>query len=395
MSGMNTAARRPRFEGSPLLASDVGFLHDIRKSAHVRQGAAARRGPPPTHPEEFRHVGPACGACAAYMATSVGLTTFNKAIFSTAHFHAAGALCLAQQLLTAVVVRRFGWLGWITLPPLTLHRQWQLMEMSLISVLRIFCGLSSLKYLNVPMHSALLRLSCLFTMPCEYWVFGRIPSWGVVFAAVIMTAGALLAAWGDMFFSAIGVTLILMGVISGSWYSVISKRELSRGHDNEWSLLFYQSCGMSFYLGVWVLLAGEYETVMSYKDLTSPFFLTCAAVNSVLAATLNYFHFMATNHTSAMTVGVCSNFKNTICDVLGVMLFPDIALTPSFTSGIVVSTCGALLYSYTIYSLTTSSNSSSRRGRHQASLLLDKAAADEAESSTSSSIASSSTSSLR
>ncbi|CEM36213.1 unnamed protein product [Vitrella brassicaformis CCMP3155] len=154
-----------------------------------------------------------------------------------------------------------------------------------------------------------------------------------------MTVGALVAAWADLFFSAVGVTLAVMGVMAGSWYSVISKREFSNGGaDNEWSLLFYQSCGMSFYLLVWVLVAGEFKSVTTYSGLTSSFFLTCTAINCLLAALLNYFLFLATNHTSAMTVGVCSNLKNSICDILGIALFPDIAPTPFFLSGILVST---------------------------------------------------------
>ena len=97
------------------------------------------------HHGEFRDLPMALFSCFAYMATSISLVLFNKAILSTAHFKAVGVLLLAQQLFTVAVVKVLGAGKAVELPNLSWGRQGQLMGMSLWSFLRIFLGLSALK----------------------------------------------------------------------------------------------------------------------------------------------------------------------------------------------------------------------------------------------------------
>ena len=188
------------------------------------------------------------------------------------------------------------------------------------------------------MNSAIVRLGCVPTIVAEFFMFGKIPTVAVVISAFVMGFGAFMAAWGDLYFSLPGLLLALGpsasllfahththkhthswayvcvcagGISSGGWYGVVSKSAFQRQagafeSDNEWSLLLYQSFGMSVYLMVWVAVMNEMALVANYPNLWTPSFIIIFVLSSVLASALNYCHFLATNHTSALSVAVCA-----------------------------------------------------------------------------------------
>jgi solute carrier family 35 protein len=112
-------------------------------------------------------------AALSYSVISIAITLFNKAVLSTYKFESALTLTLLQGLVTIFALELMKWRGWISYPDFSLKTAIQVLPLSLVFIAYVVVSLISLGRVNVPMFTALRRLTIIFVMIEEYYYFGK------------------------------------------------------------------------------------------------------------------------------------------------------------------------------------------------------------------------------
>ncbi len=129
---------------------------------------------------------------------------FNKAVLSVYRFDYAISLLLAQLVLTVVLLNFFKYIKLMQFEDFNLHDARRLAIVSFLYALNVGISLSALSKLNIPMHSALKRLTILVTLVGERHILHIIPSTSIQVSVVVIVIGALVAGLGDLEFSLTG-----------------------------------------------------------------------------------------------------------------------------------------------------------------------------------------------
>jgi len=114
-------------------------------------------------------------AALAYSLFSITITLFNKSLLTSYKFDSTLTLTLLQGLVTVGSLEFMKWRGWVSFPSFNFKTAWQVLPLSIVFVLYVVVSLVSLGRVNVPMFTALRRLTILFVMAEEYFYFGPSP----------------------------------------------------------------------------------------------------------------------------------------------------------------------------------------------------------------------------
>lgn len=93
--------------------------------------------------------------------------------------------------------------------------------MSLINLLNITIGLSSLQIVNIPMFATLRRCVILFTLIVELVWLRRLPTKAAILACIFICGGALVAGGDKLTVDGYGYGLVLISNLLTSLYSVL------------------------------------------------------------------------------------------------------------------------------------------------------------------------------
>lgn len=137
---------------------------------------------------------------ASYAVISIAITLFNKAVLSSYGFNAPMTLTLLQGLVTIVCLELMKWRGIIDYPDFSWQMARKVAPLSFVFIAYVVVSLISLGAVNVPMFTALRRVTIVFVMVEEYLLLGITPSQAVVRTVVVMCFGAGIAAWNDLTF---------------------------------------------------------------------------------------------------------------------------------------------------------------------------------------------------
>lgn len=108
-----------------------------------------------------------------------------------------------------------------TQPPLT---PLQVAPLSFVFIGYVVVSLISLGRVNVPMFTALRRLTILFVMIEEYFLLRIKPSVRIVATVGVMFLGAAIAAWKDLSYDAVSYFYLFLTNLFTSLYTVRSLR---------------------------------------------------------------------------------------------------------------------------------------------------------------------------
>jgi solute carrier family 35 protein len=108
-----------------------------------------------------------------YSVFSIAITLFNKALLTTYKFDSTLTLTFLQGAVTVSCLEFMKWRGWVQYPSFNLKTAKQVLPLSIVFVAYVVISLMSLGRVNVPMFTALRRLTVLFVMVEEYFYFGE------------------------------------------------------------------------------------------------------------------------------------------------------------------------------------------------------------------------------
>lgn len=284
-----------------------------------------------------------------YSAISIALTLFNKAVLSSYKFESSMTLTLLQGLVTLSVLEIMRMKGWVSYPPFNWRMVWRTSSLSIVFILYVVVSLIALGKVNVPMFTALRRLTIIFVMLEEYWMLGIVPSKAVMNSVIVMTIGAVIAAWKDLTFDPVSYTFLFFTNLFTSLYTVyinVVKKETGL---NVFGLLFYNTVTTLPALAIVAFASGDLQAAWEFKGHGDLLFQLNFQASIWLAVVLNISAFYSTTLNTARTQSVIGQLKNFVAFALGLVLFNDYIYDHINFLGLVIGFVGGVQYSYVTY----------------------------------------------
>ena len=193
-----------------------------------------------------------------------------------------------------------------------------------------------------------MRSTCpIFAILIYRFFYGRTYSQATYISLIPVIFGVGLATYGDIYFTAIGFSLTLLGVVLSALKTVMSNRIMTGSLAlpaleillRMSPLAAVQSLLYAFATGE----VSEFNAWVAEGNLT--FSYTSALLgNGLLAFFLNVSSFQTNKLAGALTMTVCANLKQCLTVLLGILLF-DVTVGVWNGAGMLVTLVGAAVYS--------------------------------------------------
>lgn len=175
-----------------------------------------------------------------------GLTSFaviftNKSVMTNYNFPYFDFLAFVQFTVTTFILSILVMAKRIDIPLISWPICKEVLPISVMFLGNVICGLGGTRSLNLPMFTALRRFSILMTMIAEYVILGSKPSSPIVVSVMMMVGGALLAAFYDLHFEAVGYSLVFLNNCFTTLNGVWMKKASMSGRCSKIGILFYNS----------------------------------------------------------------------------------------------------------------------------------------------------------
>ena len=281
----------------------------------------------------------------AWMIISGATVLMNTFIFTSCDFHYPIFLTACHMLSCSVCVRLLCERELLPKPDAVQFTRQYITKMSPVAIffaLSVFLSNSAYMYLSVvyiQMMKALMVL-VVYCTSCALGVdlFRR----GTVGRLCIVTAGVLLASYGETHFSLIGVVLQIGSIVSESLRLVLSQKLMQSESKKPMSSvdMMYHISPIAFVVLVPLFLAFEL-TDMVHSGMNLP--LGILLVNVILVFLLNLTSYAVIEHTSALLINLAGVIKD--WSIIVVLSMGFAVFTPSVQLiGYLIAFDGVLLY---------------------------------------------------
>jgi solute carrier family 35 protein len=298
-------------------------------------------------------------AAISYGFVSSSMIFLNKMVFADMHFPFPLVVLLLQMLVTAACLPLLAtWTGnKIELPRLSSALLTRFLLPSLLYCANVGLGLFSLGALSIPVYQVLKRLTPLASLFLASLILKKRASRGVVVSSLLIVAGSMLVANGDVRFNGAGYALALGSVACQSLYLTLVQRQAGNNASSggtagsgdaltSFGVLFVNSVNCIPLLFVATALDGEAAGALAHPAVVAVDLIFIAKLLLLLAlgVCLNYLLFLCTILNSALTTCIVGAVKAVAVTVLGFFAFGGQPLTTSMAVGVTANTAGAVLY---------------------------------------------------
>jgi hypothetical protein len=302
---------------------------------------------------------------------NVGVTLINKAVFASVHFqypyflsavhmvcNSLGSQAVFWQLRRDVIREKEGGsAGWITRLLGNIQRkdvdsagQWLIIGFSVIFSLNIAIGNVSLKHVSVNFNQVMRSLVPVIAIAMGICL-GKKFSAARKLAVLPVIMGVVMACFGDMSFSALGLIYTVACVVLASLKVVASGEMLTGalklhpvdllGHMAPLALV--QCLILSFSTGEMSDIASRWNAELS--PLTDCHPMIIVWLSGALSFALNISSLMANKLTSPLTLCIAATVKQVMMIAISTIVFST-PITPLNGAGILVVLAGSAQYSY-------------------------------------------------
>ncbi|CAD6564941.1 MAG: UAA transporter [Alectoria sarmentosa] len=282
---------------------------------------------------------------ALYFGLNLTLTLYNKAVLgkfafpwllTTLHTTSASLGCYILMLR-----------GHFKMSKLTTRENLVLISFSFLFTVNIAISNVSLAMVSVPFHQ-IMRSTCpIFTILIYRFFYGRTYSQATYISLIPVILGVGLATYGDYYFTGIGFTLTLFGVVLSALKTVMSNRIMTGSLAlPALEILLRMSPLAAVQSLLYAIATGEasaFSTWVVEGNLT-PSYGSALLGNGLLAFFLNVSSFQTNKLAGALTMTVCANLKQCLTVLLGIVLF-DVTVGVWNGAGMLVTLVGAGIYS--------------------------------------------------
>ena len=259
-------------------------------------------------------------SCIAYGAVSVSITLFNKTIFSFYKFQYPAFMTLLQVGLSIFFMIILGKTRFIDfemeggggcgiLGGLKWTIAKKVFPLAFFWMLYVQSGVIALRYLTVPMFSALRRSTSFVTVLGEYVAFGKVTPFSSLAAIFVMVAGSAVAGATDLSFNATGYAWVGVCVFSTAAFLILIRTVGKELELNQHALLLYNNVLSLPMMLLWFVFAtDEPENVFSAPQWRDPSFVAFLLVSASQAFLLNVCTFWCTTVNSALVTTIVGGF---------------------------------------------------------------------------------------
>jgi len=200
---------------------------------------------------------------------------------------------------------------------------------------------------SVAFHQILRSTVPLFTILIYRLYFSRTYSTTTYLSLVPIILGVCMVTYGDYYFTVLGFSLTLLGVILAALKTIISNRLMTGSLALPALEILYRMSPLAAVQALlYSVLAGELSRFVQYAgegNLTKVRILGLLS-NSLIAFFLNLSSFYTNKIAGALTMTVCGNLKQVLTILLGILLF-DVHVGVLSGMGMVITLGGAAFYS--------------------------------------------------
>jgi solute carrier family 35 len=287
-----------------------------------------------------------------FAGSSLGAIFINKTCLTGYQFRFPLTLMVGQMVFAVSVLGVFHLTRYMIIPPL---RKQDMLIMAIPTILftsNIVVGLSALNLVNIPMFSALRRLTLLFVMCAEYVFLRKTHRPAIVISVVVMTFGAFISAVDDVSFSRLGYILVFLNNILTATYLTAIKRVMKDTRFQPLSILFYTALMGLPLVALLMFATSEISEVIrafvTQPELSTPSFAFSLVLSASGAFAVNFSTTLCTQITSPLTTSVAGQVKNVLQTVLG---FFSWGFVPTFLnmSGLLIALAAQLMFAYFKY----------------------------------------------
>jgi solute carrier family 35 len=220
----------------------------------------------------------------SYSFFSISITLFNKALLTTYGYDSTITLTFLQGLVTVLSLQWMKWKGWVNFPDFNWKTALAVLPLSVVFVSYVVISLIALSKVNVPMFTALRRLTIIFVMIEEYFYFGTIPTRPIVNSVIIMTIGALIAAWKDLTFDIVSYTWLFFTNVTTSLYTVyINVVKKQNPQLNVFGMMYYTSITTLPAVLLFAIVTGDWQRSWAFKGFWDFGFQVCFQASIFIA----------------------------------------------------------------------------------------------------------------
>ena len=200
---------------------------------------------------------------------------------------------------------------------------------------------------SVPFHQ-IMRSTCpIFTIGIYRFFYGRTYSQATYISLIPVVFGVGLATYGDIYFTGIGFTLTLFGVVLSALKTVMSNRIMTGSLAlPALEILLRMSPLAALQSLLYAVATGEASAFSAWvvEGHLTPSYGLALLGNGLLAFLLNISSFQTNKLAGALTMTVCANLKQCLTVLLGILLF-NVTVGVWNGAGMVVTLVGAGIYS--------------------------------------------------
>lgn len=265
--------------------------------------------------------------CVLYGATAVCYNLISKYLMSSLHLPPFFFLS-CQSFLVVLFTLAFK-------KSLTLTQYASLLPMTLFNFGNLAFGLVGMNFVSLPMYVCIRKLTTLVVFCVDFKFDNALSTLGVV----LITCGGLIAGAYDSTGSFAGYGIVFCSVLMNAGQLVYAKELNKKGFEAD-SVYFYSTC-IGFPLACFASFLWEFEELGSVLNFGAGL-LGVGCCSSILASLMTV---VCSGKVSPIATSVTGNFKDAFSMVLGLVIFQE-KHNRLFLYGLVVSTLGAIVYSY-------------------------------------------------
>lgn len=275
---------------------------------------------------------------------NIVITLYSKAVFSLYAFPCPLLLTTVHMICTAIGV--FLCQAWNIFQPA--QPTWTIAKtmlwFSVIFTVNIWLSNASLLAVSVNLHQVVRTTIPLFTMATSAILFKEHYSPTLLPSVIVVIVGVALTVWGDMAFTAFGMSIVILGCFFSSLKGIITQKTqvgstgLSSLDVLRWlcplaviQLLFF----------AWVF--GEYDILYKRWDTLNPALAVHLPLLGLVAFGLNFVSFRCAALLNPLTLNVAGNAKQVVTCLLSIAVFGG-TLSISLAVGIFTTAIGAYWY---------------------------------------------------
>jgi len=200
---------------------------------------------------------------------------------------------------------------------------------------------------SVAFHQILRSTVPVFTILIYRLYFSRTYSTATYLSLIPIIFGVGLVTYGDYYFTVLGFSLTLLGVLLAAIKTVVTNRLMTGALSlpplefllRMSPLAAIQSLLYAYFTGE----AGRFLTYVDEGSLTRSRIIGLF-INALIAFLLNISSFQTNKLAGALTMTVCGNVKQVLTVLLGIVLF-NVKVGTYNGLGMIIALCGAAYYS--------------------------------------------------